>query len=456
MGRTALHLVAWSGRPAQGALTEFLISKGAVVAAKTPNSGLGFREAGDTMPLHLAASSGNLEVARVLLDHGAPIDALNAADETPFTLAVEKEHFDLARELKKRGANVDLQSRRHPLALTSAIQGNHLETVRFLLEIGANPTLRTDDYGRTALHEAAIAGHAQMVKELLAHGGDPGVKDESGFTPADVATAADVRALLGPAPSVADVADAAAAQKVCSLVLEKADADKLSDLYGEPVEDGTFRRSPRNDWESDNLRWTDTELAFSVAGRKYLLGMQDGGIHYVAQVSSDNIAEVACEFEEGAPNQHIVTETNAEVCSAAMIGGLEYVDYDHLHALTYESLKASGRSRLHPGDKAARVDVNNDGREDYVVTLESSVGRCDAQFLGVLNASRTQLDEPRSGVVGSLDAACGTTARPFVLNNVAYIDIDAPASGTDRHHLVWKVEGNEAKKVCDIALRNTY
>jgi ankyrin repeat protein len=53
-----------------------------------------------------------------------------------------------------------------------------------------NSRAGVDDEGRTALHHAAMDGHAETVARLLADGADPSVPDDDGWTPLHAAAAA--------------------------------------------------------------------------------------------------------------------------------------------------------------------------------------------------------------------------------------------------------------------------
>jgi hypothetical protein len=72
-----------------------------------------------------------------------------------------------------------------------------------LLAAGADPNVR-DKYGRTAVRVCAWAGTTDILRQLLAHGGDVNTADSGGLTPLMAATywcigdvAARVDVLLG-------------------------------------------------------------------------------------------------------------------------------------------------------------------------------------------------------------------------------------------------------------------
>jgi len=54
--------------------------------------------------LHKAAVHGNLEVVRMLLDHGADVHAIRDGGHTPFDDAIEKGHTAIADLLRARAA----------------------------------------------------------------------------------------------------------------------------------------------------------------------------------------------------------------------------------------------------------------------------------------------------------------------------------------------------------------
>ena len=67
----------------------------------------------------------------------------------------------------------------------AALMGN-IEAVKQYLAAGTDVNAK-NDRGRTPLHDAAINGHYAIAELLIAAGADVNAKDESGETPLDVA-----------------------------------------------------------------------------------------------------------------------------------------------------------------------------------------------------------------------------------------------------------------------------
>src|SRR5438128_3418721 len=118
----------------------------------------------DYTPLHFAATYGNLEMARVLLAHGADVDDVTPG-ETPLDRAVIMHDVPMATLLLEHGAIPDDPSAAGLTALhRSAIRG-HAEIVRLLLAHRANPLAR-DPSGRTALDWAVLEGWQEVAAAL--------------------------------------------------------------------------------------------------------------------------------------------------------------------------------------------------------------------------------------------------------------------------------------------------
>ena len=195
--------------------------------------------------LHTASFNGHLEVATVLLDAGANVDARNKNELTPLHYAASNGHVALARLFLERGADPYARSRegrtplekaegrpemlavlRDALRRTQARPGagvlipatvrNDLRSMLAALAAGEDVDAADDD-GWTALHYAASLGLLSAARLLLERGASQSVRDHAGLTPAQVAQQAGradvVRALADWAslqPSSAVAAGAAA------------------------------------------------------------------------------------------------------------------------------------------------------------------------------------------------------------------------------------------------------
>jgi uncharacterized protein len=102
-GRTPLHVVAdWPGYFPNGPqVVRMLIEAGADPNARDPD------QPGSETPLHWAASSDDVDVARALIDGGADVEVPNGSIGTPLDNAIGYECWHVARLLVQRGARVD-------------------------------------------------------------------------------------------------------------------------------------------------------------------------------------------------------------------------------------------------------------------------------------------------------------------------------------------------------------
>ena len=133
------------------------------------------RSAGGSTALHGACYWGSIEAARLLLDHGADVNAVTTDDFL---------------QIHPLGCAVATPDVPNPSQDESAV----LRLVDLLLERGADVNARRRD-GMTALHSAAHRGHLQVIRRLLEQGADPNIRardDAGGYagqSPADTALA---------------------------------------------------------------------------------------------------------------------------------------------------------------------------------------------------------------------------------------------------------------------------
>ncbi|XP_029959243.1 B-cell lymphoma 3 protein homolog [Salarias fasciatus] len=114
-----------------------------VLALSMSSSCLEIRNYEGLSPLHLAVLQGRKDLARLLLDAGADINAMDVkSGQTPLMHAVENNNADLVRFLIENGCDVNSQSYSGNTALHSACGRGQVDTVRLLLKSGADSGLK--------------------------------------------------------------------------------------------------------------------------------------------------------------------------------------------------------------------------------------------------------------------------------------------------------------------------
>lgn len=163
-GRTGLILAAHAGALD---IAKILVQHGADVNARTTT------EFGSTV-LSFAIEGKNPELAAFLIESGALVDGKGRNGQTPLHYAAAHGLNEFVELLLGRGANPDLFSApdsngnlTNPL-LAAAANG-HLQTVRLLLERGANLEI-TNNVGETVLMDVCKRPYPQIVKFLLERG----------------------------------------------------------------------------------------------------------------------------------------------------------------------------------------------------------------------------------------------------------------------------------------------
>lgn len=123
-GYFPLGLAAFFGH---AEIVSYLIAAGAAVNAPSQNS---LR----VTPLHSAAAGRHLEVAQILLKHGADPNARQAGGFTPLHAAAQNGHLDMIRQLLLAGADLQARADNGQTALEFAEQSNHPAAADLLRE----------------------------------------------------------------------------------------------------------------------------------------------------------------------------------------------------------------------------------------------------------------------------------------------------------------------------------
>jgi ankyrin repeat protein len=183
---TPLHRASYV--PSQDlALIQRLIDKGADVNAQGVN--------GNT-PLHWAAHSGDLKVARLLIDHGADMNveysgALESSSISGTVLQVAINYGpneEMAKFLVENGAKLNRKDSSGNTELHLAALKGYADLVRLLVKHGAEVNAM-NEFHRTALYYAAIEGYRRAADALIAAGADKSAIVETNYGKAPQLTA---------------------------------------------------------------------------------------------------------------------------------------------------------------------------------------------------------------------------------------------------------------------------
>ncbi|MXW65923.1 MAG: hypothetical protein F4Z72_02760 [Gemmatimonadales bacterium] len=180
---------------------------------------------GPDAPVADAAMRGDLDAVRSLLAAGEDVNAARGDGMTALHWAAMKGRPDVADVLIEAGAALDAGTRlggHTPLHVAS--RAAHAPLVEALLAAGADADAATST-GATALHFAAAAGSPGAIEALVRHGADPNAREpEWGQTPLMFAAAA------GRAGSLNALIDAGADASATAYVLDIAARDAWDQL----------------------------------------------------------------------------------------------------------------------------------------------------------------------------------------------------------------------------------
>ena len=117
--------------------------------------------------LHFACFFGQPDAARLLLEHGAAVDAVaaNPTQVMPLHSAASSRNLEAARLLLERGAPVNARQQAGWVPIHAAAQNGDRPMVELLLQHGADRKL-VNDQGKTSAMVAREKGHAEIATRL--------------------------------------------------------------------------------------------------------------------------------------------------------------------------------------------------------------------------------------------------------------------------------------------------
>jgi len=136
----------------------------------------------------LAATQGNhIEVAKLLIEAGADVNAQSDIKDSPYLLAGARGYLNILRMTLDHGADLNSTNRYGGTALIPACERGHVETVRELLNTNIDVN-HVNNLGWTALLETVILGdggprHVEIVRMLIKAGANLNLADRDGVTP---------------------------------------------------------------------------------------------------------------------------------------------------------------------------------------------------------------------------------------------------------------------------------
>lgn len=167
-------LTALMCAPGDVVIARLLIERGANVEARTT---LGFNAA-----ILAAGWNGGTDVLKLLVDHGADIDAHAEDGTTALMRAALAGDHDAIELLLAHGADIDAVDAESTSALAGTVFQGDVATLRVLLARGAQLDAEVADGESTLLHAAAIDGFPEVLEALIEAGARIDARDEEGKT----------------------------------------------------------------------------------------------------------------------------------------------------------------------------------------------------------------------------------------------------------------------------------
>ncbi|AZO30868.1 ankyrin repeat domain-containing protein [Mesorhizobium sp. M1B.F.Ca.ET.045.04.1.1] len=155
--------------PAQASSLGDLVKKGDVAAvASALDKGAAVNEIDGVTALYIACEGGNVELAGLLIKHGADVNLPVSWQRTPLYAANKGGHAEIVKLLLDSGANPN-QVAKAQTPLHVAAENGCLQCVIHLVDAGADVNALTSN-GSPPIHLAKLSGHNDVAAYLHGHG----------------------------------------------------------------------------------------------------------------------------------------------------------------------------------------------------------------------------------------------------------------------------------------------
>jgi ankyrin repeat protein len=230
-----------------------------------------------------AATLGNTDITRILINHGADLDATRGRlmRATPLSLAIKFGHFECVRLLLEAGSDPNLATEeKTPLQIACSTRKCSITIVELLLKSGAHINPPQDSGRLTALQLAVNECQINVVRLLLQWKADPNTFTTSKIgTPLQIACRNSVNAEM-------------------SELLINAGAD-IDTCSGHKYDDGSSSHDPDNsDPEPDSD--SDSDFDFDVHGASDNSSLSSFQSAILIAADNENWETVQLLLEEGA------------------------------------------------------------------------------------------------------------------------------------------------------------
>lgn len=178
-GNTALMIAAEHGH---SAMVAYFLARSDFQHQATNKEGLS--------ALHRAAERGQIDLIKTLIDHGLEVNQSNNEGRTPLHYAVQSGNTSAIELLVDNGADVNKVDNQGRSPFFHAVVYSKGSVLPTLTHLGSNPDLQ-DSEGKTPMTYAVKNGsesyrNRDNVQAIITAGGNPHIKDASGFQPVTV------------------------------------------------------------------------------------------------------------------------------------------------------------------------------------------------------------------------------------------------------------------------------